>query len=101
MSPGLVGIVWEIKDVSTPIDMTPSKRGRHRHEENRDHHERNKKFANHRTEISQQTSPAGPAGIYHSFAGDEFTGDRANHRSKKKSDDPEEDTDDGPKQRAE
>ena len=66
-----------------PLDMTRSKWGRHRHEENRDHHERDKKFANHRTEISQQTPPAGPADIYHSFACDEFTGDRANHRSNK------------------
>jgi hypothetical protein len=39
--------------------MTRSKWGRHGHEENRDHHERDKKFANHRTEISQQTPPAG------------------------------------------
>jgi hypothetical protein len=73
----------DVRDVSTPLDMTRSKRGWHRHEENRDHQERDKKFANHRTEISQQTPPAGPAGIYHSFAGDEFTGDRANHRSNK------------------
>jgi hypothetical protein len=73
----------EVRDVSTPLDITRSKRGWHRHEENRDHQERDKKFANHRTEISQQTPPAGPAGIYHSFAGDEFTGDRANHRSNK------------------
>ncbi len=63
--------------------MRKSKRDRRRHEENRDHHERDKKFANHRTEISQQTPPAGSAGIYHSFAGDEFTSDRANHRPNK------------------
>jgi hypothetical protein len=73
----------EVGDVSTPLDTTRSKRGSHTHEENRDHHERDKELANHCTEISQQTPPAGPAGIYHSFAGDKFTGDRANHRSNK------------------
>ncbi len=68
---------------ATTLDTTRSKRGSHTHEENRDHHERDKELANHCTEISQQTPPAGPAGIYHSFASDEFTGDRANHGSNK------------------
>jgi len=73
----------EVRDVATPLDMTRSKRGRHSHEENRDHHEGDKQFSNHRTEISQQTPPAGAARIYHSFAGDEFSGDRADHWSNK------------------
>jgi hypothetical protein len=73
----------------------------HSDEENRDHHERDKEFANHCTEISQQTPPPGSAGIYHSLARDEFTGDRANHRSNKQTGDPKEDADESSNHRAE
>src|SRR6266536_1518614 len=78
----------------TPIILSKnSKWRRHGHKENRDHHQRDHQFADHSTEISQQTPPACPAGVDHSFAGNEFSQDRANHRSNKQADDSEKDAD--------
>jgi hypothetical protein len=58
---------------SIPFSCFPdSKWWRHGQKENRDHREGEDQFADHCAEASQQTPPACPASIDHSFAGNEF-----------------------------
>src|SRR5438309_531479 len=64
-----------------------SKRCRDSEEENCDHCEREKQFSNHGTETSQQAAPTCPPGINHSFPGNEFTKNRADHWTYKQPDD--------------
>jgi hypothetical protein len=71
-----------------------SKRGWHGDEENYDHHERDHEFAEHCTEISEQTSPTSPAGVDHSFASNEFTQNCSDYRPDKQSDNSKKDADD-------
>src|SRR6266571_5167496 len=70
-----------------------SKWRRHGHEEDRDHDETDPEFGNHSTEISHQAPPACPARVDHSLASEEFSGNCANHRPDKQSDDSEKDAD--------
>src|SRR5439155_17176512 len=72
-----------------------------RHKENRNHRERDEQFANHSAEISQQTPPACPAGVDHSFPSNEFSEGRADHRSNKQANDSEKDTDERAKDSSE
>src|SRR5437870_11961618 len=64
-----------------------------RYEENRKHRYCYDQFAEHRAEISEKTSPTGATGVDHSFAGDEFPGDRADHGPDKQTDDSKKETD--------
>ena len=41
----------------------------------------------------EQTSPPGAASVNHAFAGDDFTDDRANHRTNEQADQAEEQSD--------
>src|ERR1700730_12355680 len=70
-----------------------SNRGRHCHQKNYDHGQSDDELAEQATDISEQTSPARAAVVNRLLASDEFTGDRANDRSDKQTDDPEEKSD--------
>src|SRR3981081_4276722 len=72
-----------LKQVGSPLwrerTLLVSNRRRHRHEEDRDHGQRDHEFADHPGEIAEQTPPARFARSDHSFASDEFARDRADY----------------------
>jgi hypothetical protein len=78
-----------------------SKRRRNAHQKNDNHCQRDDELGQHGANVPEQTSPPGPASVNHAFTRDDFTGDRANHRTNEQADQTEEQSDQRPQNRAE
>jgi len=70
-----------------------SKRRGDIHQKNCDHCQRDDQLGKHRANVPEQTSPPCAASVNHVLARDDFTDDRANHRTNEQADQAEEQSD--------